>query len=262
MVKEQLLRSRSGKYACQFIPAKPSATAETDRLVNSPIKIILKVVDDTGDNFEQIEINLRETLKKIVRMRINGESSDKIISTNVYDEPFFPRQKGAKRIVISVEPPYETYEFRLVRVNTFEDKTLKNLALKAVTDKLTTKLPKNVRLINKMDIPETLKVSLIQDSLNGIITRAMKQFPKKTYWLPYAESLKSKENLVEQASDMNFYYYCCPIKDCTFLIDKAGLTGGEAAKHITRIHKVTTSVMEKAPKGFYKFKKVKAETGA
>ena len=57
-------------------------------------------------------------------------------------------------------------------------------------------------------------------------------------------------------------HYCCPIKDCTFLIDKAGLTGGEAAKHITRIHKVTTSVMEKAPKGFYKFKKVKAETGA
>ena len=56
--------------------------------------------------------------------------------------------------------------------------------------------------------------------------------------------------------------YCCPIKDCTFLIDKAGLTGGEAAKHITRIHKVTPSVMEKAPKGFYKFKKVKAETGA
>ena len=262
MVKEQLLRSRSGKYACQFIPAKPSATAETDRLVNSLIKIILKVVDDTGDTFEQIEINLRETLKRSVRMRINGESSDKI-STHVYDEPFFPQQKGAKRIVISsLEPPYETYEFRLVRVNTFEDKTLKNLALKAVTDRLTTRYPKKVRLINKMDIPETLKVSLIQDSLNGIITRMGKQYPKKTYWLPYAESLKSKENLVEQASDMNFYYYCCPIKDCTFLIDKAGLTGGEAAKHITRIHKVTTSVMEKAPKGFYKFKKVKAETGA
>ena len=50
-----------------------------------------------------------------------------------------------------------------------------------------------------MDIPETLKVSLIQDSLNGIITRMGKQYPKKTYGLPYAESLKRKEKLVELA---------------------------------------------------------------
>lgn len=56
--------------------------------------------------------------------------------------------------------------------------------------------------------------------------------------------------------------YCCPIKDCTFLIDKAGLTGGKAAIHLTKVHKVTKTDMQNAPKGFHKFKKVKAENGA
>jgi len=72
----------------------------------------------------------------------------------------------------------------------------------------------------------------------------------------------SKASSASPSAKTRMSRFCCPIKDCTFLIDKAGLTGGEAAKHITRIHKVTPSVMEKAPKGFYKFKKVKAETGA
>ena len=56
--------------------------------------------------------------------------------------------------------------------------------------------------------------------------------------------------------------YCCPLKDCTFSIDKAGLLGGEAASHISKIHKVTAEAMKTAPKGYYKFKKVKAEAGA
>ena len=56
--------------------------------------------------------------------------------------------------------------------------------------------------------------------------------------------------------------YCCPLKDCTFSIDKAGLMGGEAASHISKIHKVTAEAMKTAPKGYYKFKKVKAEAGA
>ena len=56
--------------------------------------------------------------------------------------------------------------------------------------------------------------------------------------------------------------YCCPLKDCTFSIDKAGLLSGEAASHISKIHKVTAGAMKTAPKGYYKFKKVKAEAGA
>jgi len=52
--------------------------------------------------------------------------------------------------------------------------------------------------------------------------------------------------------------YCCPLKDCTFSTDKAGLLGGEAASHISVIHKVTAEAMKTAPKGYCKFKKVKA----
>ena len=56
--------------------------------------------------------------------------------------------------------------------------------------------------------------------------------------------------------------FCCPLKDCTFTIDRAGLTGGEAASHISKIHKVTAEAMKIAPKGHYKFKKFKAEASA
>ena len=56
--------------------------------------------------------------------------------------------------------------------------------------------------------------------------------------------------------------YCCPLKDCTFSIDKAGLLGGEAAAHISKIHKVTAEIMKNAPKGYHKFKKVKVEARA
>ena len=53
--------------------------------------------------------------------------------------------------------------------------------------------------------------------------------------------------------------YCCPLKDCNFTTDKEGLVGGAAANHISRVHKVTAEVMKDAPKGQYKFKKVKQE---
>ena len=110
--------SRAG-YVCQFIrSSKPSATTQIGRSVTKLTKIILKVADDTGDNFEQIEINLRDLLKR--NLTTWG-------STHIYDEPFFPRQKGHKRIVISLGP--KTYEFSLVRVNTSKDKTLKDLQL-------------------------------------------------------------------------------------------------------------------------------------
>ena len=50
--------------------------------------------------------------------------------------------------------------------------------------------------------------------------------------------------------------YCCPLKDCTFSFDKAELLGGEAASHISKIHKVTAEAFRTAPKGYYKFRKV------
>ena len=53
--------------------------------------------------------------------------------------------------------------------------------------------------------------------------------------------------------------FCCPLKDCTFTTDRAGLQGGEAASHISKIHKVTAEIMKNAPKGYHKFKKVKVE---
>ena len=56
--------------------------------------------------------------------------------------------------------------------------------------------------------------------------------------------------------------YCCPLKDCTFSINKAGLLGAEAASHISKMHKVTAEAMKTTPRGYYKFKIVKAEASA
>ena len=58
--------------------------------------------------------------------------------------------------------------------------------------------------------------------------------------------------------------YFCPLKDCTFSVDKAGLLGGEAVSHISKLHKVTAESLRTAPRGYFKFKivKVKAEASA
>ena len=114
---------------------------------------------------------------------------------NIYDEPFFPGQKGHKRILIHLKFRSDhCIEFSLSRRNTV--KTLKDLALKAVSSNVS-----HSGRINNMDIPETLKMSLMQDFHNDWIDWARKEFPRKTYWLPYAESFKRKKeisNIVEK----------------------------------------------------------------
>merc|ERR1719154_639910 len=72
----------------------------------------------------------------------------------------------------------------------------------------------------------------------------------------------SEASSVSPSAKARMTRYCCPIKDCTFFTDRAGLTGGKATHHIAKVHKVTKPDIQNAPKGFYKFKKVKAETGA
>ena len=100
------------------------------------------------------------------------------------------------------------FEFSLSRRNTV--KTLKDLALKAVSSNVS-----HSGRINNMDIPETLKMSLMQDFHNDWIDWARKEFPRKTYWLPYAESLKRKKEISELVKKL-------PIAACiiTFLTNK------------------------------------------
>ena len=72
-------------------------------------------------------------------------------------------------------------------------KTLKNIALKAVSSNVS-----HSERIYNMDIPDDhLKMSLMQDFHNDWIDLVRKEFPMKTYWLPYAESLKRKEEISE-----------------------------------------------------------------
>ena len=101
-----------------------------------------------------------------------------------YDEPFFPGLKGHKRILIHLKFRSDNcIEFSLSRRNPV--KTLKNIALKAVSSNVS-----HSERIYNMDIPDDhLKMSLMQDFHNDWIKWARKKFPRKTYLLPYAESL-------------------------------------------------------------------------
>ena len=202
-----------------FVTAKLPRNGEISRnLVEKLLKYIVKVADAAGDNFDKIEKNLTDKLRsyhargrRMARRPELLELSDHLsIFTHVYDEPFFPEQKGHMRVVISFDRygRRSTYEFSLIRRNAV--KTLKNLALKAASRNVC-----HSQRINKMDIPETLKMSLMQDFHNDWIDWARKGFPRKTYWLPYAESLKRKKEISELVKKL-------PIAACiiTFLTNK------------------------------------------
>ena len=53
--------------------------------------------------------------------------------------------------------------------------------------------------------------------------------------------------------------FLCPIDKCSFNTTKQGMMDGAAATHLNKVHMITGPDMKNAPKGTYKFKKVKGE---
>lgn len=96
-------------------------------------------------------------------------------------------QKNTFRIAISLYDRHNTtVEFCLGRRNVV--KTLKDLSLNAVTTNV-----KNGLQINKMDVPETLKMTLRKEFYNSW---ARKRFPSYSiYMLPYKEAMKRKSEI-------------------------------------------------------------------
>merc|ERR1712110_393518 len=106
--------------------------------------------------------------------------------------------------------------------------------------------------------------------IHKVTAEAMMTAPRGYYKYKQVKAEASVEEKGRERESNEFYSeasipknretrFCCPLKDCTFTTDRAGLQGGEAASHISKIHKVTAEIMKNAPKGYHKFKKVKVE---
>ena len=142
---------------------------------------ILSFAEFESANFENIKRKLEDMLSVT---KFYGMATEKT-KVNIIDEPFFPRPKGhMRKFKISFfDHKYTTFEFCLARRNAI--KTLMDLALNAVTSNVTNHL-----LINKMEVPETLKMTLREEFYNEW---ARKRFPSYNITLvPFAESLKAR----------------------------------------------------------------------
>lgn len=141
---------------------------------------ILNVADAAGDHFDKDK--MRSDLIKKIMETCKSKKIEKSIQkrVNVFDEPFSPRPKGHMwRIIIpNIDYPRGSIEFRLVKRHAL--KTLRDLALNAITRNV-----ENGKQIDKMEleIPDTIKMSMKQDCF------ARKQFPK---FEPYEISLTKK----------------------------------------------------------------------
>ena len=163
-------------YGCDFYP-KPL------------MDMILELADLEDGDFEKI----KSPLEKYLNLEVCGTAEHATV--NIFDEPFFPRPKGhmrkikisffkrVKRQTSKLNDLYiTTVEFSLARRNAI--KTLKDLALDAVISNVTSHL-----MINKMEIPETLKMTLRKEFYNEF---SRKRFPSYNITLlPFAESLKA-----------------------------------------------------------------------
>ena len=141
---------------------------------------ILNVADAAGDHFDKDKM-ISDLIKKIMET-CKSKKIEKSIQkrVNVFDEPFSPRPKGHMwRIIIpNIDYPRGSIEFRLVKRHAL--KTLRDLALNAITRNV-----ENGKQIDKMEleIPDTIKMSMKQDCF------ARKQFPQ---FEPYEISLTKK----------------------------------------------------------------------
>ena len=141
---------------------------------------ILNVADAAGDHFDKDK--MRSDLIKKIMETCKSKKIEKSIQkrVNVFDEPFSPRPNGHMwRIIIpNIDYPRGSIEFRLVKRHAL--KTLRDLALNAITRNV-----ENGKQIDKMEleIPDTIKMSMKQDCF------ARKQFPQ---FEPYEISLTKK----------------------------------------------------------------------
>ena len=141
----------------------------------------IRVFADLEDgNFEKIQSELEDFLREEMFYGM----ATKQTTVNIFDEAFFPRPKGhMRRIRISFLDQYNTIiDFSLAKNNAI--KTLEDLALNAVISNVTDHL-----VINKMEVPETLKMTLRKEFYNEW---ARKRFPTYNVTLIHiAESLKA-----------------------------------------------------------------------
>ena len=153
--------------------------------------LILEVANFMGGNFENIKSELESELRAGEFDGSNGMETEQT-TIIIFDEPFFPRPKGhMRKIKISFFDQYNTtVELSLARRNTI--KTLKDLALNAVTSNVSDHLA-----INKMEIPETLKVTLKKELYNEW---SRKQFPR--YFTPE----RHKNDKCLPSLNVNWYY--------------------------------------------------------
>ena len=156
------------------------------------MNIILELAVSNAGNFEKIESELKDMLRW--PEELGGEVR---ATVKFFDESFFPKPKGhMRRIRISFLDQYPTIvDFSLAKKNTI--KTLKDLALDAVISNVSNHL-----VINKMEIPETLKMTLKKEFYNEW---SRKRFPSYNITLlPFADSLKAggmETRTIEQIMD-------------------------------------------------------------
>ena len=148
--------------------------------------IILELAGIEDGDFETIRSGLEEYLNEDV----SGTAEH--ATATISDEPFFPRTMGhMKKIKISLKggqyPIFNQYnmivEFSLTKRNAVQ--TLQDLAMNTIFSNVT-----NHRMINKMEIPETLKMTLRKEFYNEWSRR---RFPSYNITLlPFAESLNAR----------------------------------------------------------------------
>ena len=146
----------SGVYNVMFMKANnkfgnlPHDIYGTDKVWVLMNYILFYARFESG-NFEKIKSGLEENLRF---MNFYGMATEQT-TVNIIDEPFFPRPKGhMRKIKISFfDQDNTTFEFSLARKT--DIKTLEDLALNADISNVTSNL-----MINKMEIPETLKMTL------------------------------------------------------------------------------------------------------
>ena len=166
----------SGRYDVMFMTASQfdCDPCDINRVVKGIMDVILELAEFEDGNFEKIKSGLEYMLKY--------EWEAEQTTVNIFDEPFFPRPKGhMRKIKILDNTNNTTFEFSLARRTNI--KTLKDLALNIVISNLTNHLG-----INKMEIPETLKMTLRTEFYNEW---SRKRFPcYNISLLPFTESLK------------------------------------------------------------------------
>ena len=157
---------------------------DMDGVVLGLMDLIMSFARSEDGNFEKIKSRLEDNLRCTKLYGLAPEQT----TVNIIDEPFFPRPKGhMRKIKISFfdqqSKIYTIFEFSLARKT--DIKTLEDLALNAVISNVTSHL-----MINKMEIPETLKMTLRTEFYNEW---SRKRFPSYNITLsPFVESLKAR----------------------------------------------------------------------